>query len=325
MSHSLLGTAAALLIGCSGSPTTAGLEEPLRVASAQFISGSLPGTPPLTAQEVRDGVLATTPRVTSFSFSAGGLRPGSANNALRGRASADAAAVAIGFLDAGSGYWVLPVSGQDPSFPGEFSWSTSFDVGYGIAPGLHELRLAAIGLDGESGTQESLKLCINSPVPDNSNACLPTRSPPHTVVSLTWDTSVDLDLRVLTPSGKFVDAKHPTSALPDANGKIDPSAPGTALLQRDGGLACSTSGGLREDLVFNQAPAAGRYQVFANLYDSCGANSVRFQLSFWSALAGDTPGTFTQQKSFELSGITLGVQASQGSTHGQFLTEFIAL
>ena len=305
---------------CSGESTRSGVDLGFRVQSAQFVDEKLPGLPPLTAQEIRDGVEPLSPNVTAFSINAS-LRPGTTNVNVQGRASNDTAAVALGLADGSAGHWIVPVGAPDPTTPGEFGWSASFDIGHSLAPGLHRLGMAAIGLNGESGTQASTQLCVDSLLPSNLNACVPTRRPPNTVISLEWDASVDLDLQVLTPSGKLVEAKHPTSAVKDAMGKLDTSAPNLGVLQMDGGAACTGRGRLREDLVFKERPEPGVYALYVNLYEPCAASSVRYELSIWSAVDGEAPATFRQEKTYSVSGIQLAQQANYGAARGQFLTQ----
>ena len=141
------------------------------------------------------------------------------------------------------------------------------------------------------------------------------------MVSLVWDAPVDLDLRVVTPSGKIVDPKHPSTA--DAvDGKVDPSAPGTGVIDTDALLNCVNTGHRRENLVWQQSPALGRYFVYANLYDACGQAAVRFTLSLNrpEPLAdGGARLTSTDERSGEL----LAMDANVGSALGLFVSEFL--
>ncbi|HET9958166.1 MAG TPA: hypothetical protein VFQ61_26905 [Polyangiaceae bacterium] len=315
-------TLASACLACGGEETLSGIDRPFRVRSAQFEAENIPGLPPLSVEELQAGVAPTPPNVTSFSLNAS-LVPGTPNVALQGRATTDVTAVALALPDAGPGYWVVPVGPPDPSFEGEYAWSANFDIGHSLAPGLHELVMAGIDGAGHSGTQATTRLCVASPIPDNLNACAPKRKPPETVISLSWDAPVDLDLQVLTPGGKWVDAKHPTDAALDSTGKIGNSSRVTGVLQEDGGAGCLGRGRLSEHLVFSERPPAGVYSLHANLYSACTQASVRFELSIWSAAEGEEPGTFRQKKTYSVVGIQLASQANQGTQRGQFLTELV--
>jgi len=315
-----------LTVGCASEPVTAGLTEPVRVRygltqNAQFRAGKLPGSPPLTSSEALSGVAPTAP---SSSLNVGGsvAHESDAGFALSGVTSGEAVAVGIRFLDLGTGYWVLPVAGQDPTTPGTYTWAATVDFGSDIPPGFHPLAAVAIDASGHGGTQAESDLCIASDIPDNLSACSPGVAPPATVVSLAWDAPVDLDLRVVTPSGKIVDPKHPSTA--DAvNGKVDPTAPGTGIIDTDAGLNCVDTGHRRENLVWQQTPALGRYFVYANLYDACGQPAVRFTLSLnrpEPALDGGAP---QLAAIYERSGELLAADANAGSALGLFVTEFL--
>jgi hypothetical protein len=312
--------------GCSSQPLTAGLGEPVRVRygltqNAQFRSGNLPGSPPLTSQEALSGVLPNAPSL-SLNVAGSVAREADAGFNVSGVTSGEAVAVGIRFLDLGSGYWVLPVAGRDPTKPGTYTWAATLDFGGDIPPGFHRLAAVAIDASGHGGSQTESALCIASDIPDNLSACSPGVAPPATVVSLAWDAPVDLDLRVLTPSGKIVDPKHPSTA--DAvNGKVDPSAPGTGLIDTDAERDCVDTGHRRENLVWQQSPALGRYFVYANLYDACGQPAVRFTLSLNRPEPAADGGAPQLAPTIERSGELLAADANAGAALGLFVTEFV--
>src|SRR4051812_4825970 len=224
----LLALGAASLFGCSSESLTAGITEPIRVSygngrNAQFLSGELPGTPPLTDEEVLSGVTPKAP-TASLNVSLGTVRQAETGFVASGATSTEAVAIGIRFLDMGSGYWVFPVTGLDPTKPGTYNWNATLDFGGNIEPGKHPLGVVAIDAAGHGGSQFATELCVMSDIPDNSSACSASAKPPFSVLSLNWDTPVDLDLRVITPQGKIVDPKHPSTAE-SVNGKFDPTAP----------------------------------------------------------------------------------------------------
>jgi hypothetical protein len=318
-----LALAATALLACSEETLTPGLDQPLRVDGGQFRDGKLPGLAPLTRDEIAEGVVPTTPHVTSIDITGLSIVAGEGEKTIRGRVTTDASALALRFADAGDGYWIVPVSGPDPINNGEYTFSLLANVSAETKPGYHSLLFAAVADGGRSGTQTSSRLCVGSPVPDNLNACEPTREPPSLVVSLAWDRDVDLDLQMLAPNGKLVDAKHPTTDPSSEDHDPDPEAEGVGVLDRDSNAGCQIDSLRRENLVFAERPLPGRYRVYASLFQACGEASVRFTVSIHSQVPGPTADTFGQAVVAEKSGILLASQADGGSKVGLYVTEFV--
>lgn len=310
----LVASLALSLFACSGEHAETGLGEPLRLRAATFEAGDLPGSS------------AMFPRVTSFETASTVVRPGQTEKGLLGRASPDAVAIAIRFVDLGSGYWVFPVDGPDPQNNGELIWQTVADFGVDVAPGLHTLRVVAIDGAGAAGPARDLAVCVTPPVPDNLNACDPKTKPPAAVLSLSWDTAVDLDLVIVAPDGRIVDAKHPRTVAPPPPGPstgVDAGAVASAgVFDRDSNGGCVIDGVQREDLVFQTRPAPGSYLVYASLFDACGKSSVHFRFSLFEA----TPATADPKlqelvESVTKQGALLPIEASGGARLGTFVTE----
>jgi hypothetical protein len=224
---------------CAGADATDGIAEPIRVWNpgpplelAQFVRGELPG---------KRGEEEIEPRVTTGT-SVGGPRThvGATGYRVRGTATDDVASIAMKLEKAGSGYWVIPAGGPDEN--GELQWQVNLDLGASAPPGMQNLLFAALDSGGESGSQYTVDFCVQPPVPDNLNACNKTKEPPFLVISLGWDRPVDLDLRVVTPSGKIVDSKSPSTADEDESGKSDPTAEGVGIIDRDSNHGCQIDG-----------------------------------------------------------------------------------
>ncbi|MEO6602788.1 MAG: hypothetical protein ABIQ16_23090, partial [Polyangiaceae bacterium] len=250
------------LFGCSSETVNGGVNEPVQVRygsgrNAQFLSGDMPGSKPLADEQILSGVKPQLPS-SSLEVSAGVIEQADTGFKANGTTSNEAVAIGLRFLDLGSGYWVFPVPSQDPNIPGSFSWNATVDFGAGIPAGLHPLGVVAIDANGHGGSQFATKLCVTSDIPDNLSACSASAKPPFTVLSLAWDSPVDLDLRVITPQGKVVDPKHPSTALA-VNGKVDPTASGTGIFDTDAGRNCVVSGHRRENLVWQEPPQVGTY------------------------------------------------------------------
>jgi hypothetical protein len=306
------------LFACSGEPSETGLGEPLRLRNAAFKRGDLPGGAPVATG-------GAPPLVTSFETASTVVHPGQTEKGLLGRASPEAVAVAVRFADVGSGYWVLPVEGPDPQNNGELGWQAVADFGVDVAPGIHALRVVAIDGNGHAGTQRELSVCITPSVPDNLNACDPKLVPPAAVLSLSWDTPVDLDLVVVTPDGRIVDAKHPRTSAPPPPGPStggDAGAPANVgTFDRDSNGGCAIDGQQRENLVFQARPAPGSYLVYASLFDACGRAPVHFRFSLYEPEATADPKVQRLVESITKKGVLLGIEASGGSRLGTFVTE----
>jgi hypothetical protein len=317
-----IGAALLVNVACSGEATTEGFEQPLRVEGAQFRDGALPGLPPLTADDVIAGTPPTRPNVSSISFSGGVVKQGEPGRKISGLASGDSTAVGVRWENFGTGYWLIPTLNRDGVNPDDVEWRVSASFGHDLEPGLHRLLFAAFDAKGRSGTQGALRLCVLPEIPDNGNACDPTVSPPELVVSLGWDAPVDLDLRVITPSGKVVDSKHASTAIEDENGDYDPTADGTGVFDADGYAHCHSDGRRRENLVFQTTPPPGTYLVYANLFDACGEAAVHFNASLHVPAPAGEPDTFVSKQTFIQPGELQAVHANGGTKLGLFLTSF---
>jgi hypothetical protein len=314
---------------CSDEVLTPGATEPIRVydaelkEAARFKAGKLPGKRPLTDAEVAEGVKPAMPNITSLIKQNGLTFAGATGKDFTGRASPTAATVAIGFEGAGSGYWLVPVGAPDPQNNGEFAFHVTVDFGSQVPTGTQHLRFVALDDEGRAGTQSDEELCISRAVPDNLNACRPNIAPPALVLSLAWDRPVDLDLQLVTPDGKLVDPKHPSTARSEGDGGIPTPLPAdVGVLDRDSNGGCFIDGHQLENLVFQEKPPKGHYLVYANLFDSCGEPAVRFSLSFHASQAGRKPDTFQVVETYRTSGELLRIHENGGHGKGLYVTEF---
>lgn len=306
---------------CTGRSITEGLTEPLAVQNAQFVEGELPGLRPLSIEEIVAEVPAQKPSPTSASTEVLAINTNSAGIPFSGLVSDDALSVAVTLKDESSGYWVFPAGAPDPTRTGFLNYSFVADFHESLPPGRHELLVAAVDAKGKSGNQASAILCVNSPVPDYGNACSPEIAPPDLVVSLSWDSPADLDLVVVTPTGKVVEPKNPTTAEPNERGQIDPTAPGVGNLQFDSNNDC-VPGAQRENLVFRTLPRGGKYLIYANLNRACDERDVRYEVSFHSRVAGKTEGTYSVKSVVRGVGTLIAAQANAGTRLGTYVTDF---
>jgi hypothetical protein len=285
--------ASVLLAGCYGERSPEAVDEPLRASPAEFRAGALPEGP--------DGPTVTLVETANLI-----LFPGQVGKSILGRATPNAASVALRFADIGTGHWVTVIDAPDPLADGERTWGVAVEVARDAPPGNHTLEFVAIDARGRAGAKRTLPVCIASPIPDKLATCDPNATPPSAVVSLAWDTNVDLDLRLVTPDGKIIDGKSPTGS----GGRID----------RDSNAACVIDGARRESIVFDVPPVAGTYLVYANLFDACEQQSVRFEVGLHLPQDGPDGGKRLAQV-LSRKGQLLAQDANGGAQLGLYLTD----
>lgn len=311
--------ASLLLLGCGEEKSLSGLGEPVRVRTGVFREGELPGTPP------SDAGAPAMPTITSLETASGLVAPGQGAKAYLGRASTTAYSVGVRLAGLGTGWWMVPVGGADPSFGNELTWQFTADFGGDLPPGLHALRFVAIDGAGRGGAQRDVRVCVLPAVPDNLHACDPTIAPPDTVVSLAWDVDADLDLVVVTPEGDVVDGRRPTTAAPGDGGVVPPAAlndPSTGVLDRNSNGGCHVDRIRRENVVWQGPPRPGVYRVYVNLFDACRQPAVRYRVTVTRRRApeGDA-GAGEQFETVRRDGVLGALAANGGARLGTFVTE----
>jgi hypothetical protein len=295
------GLATGFVAACGGQPAPSGLGEPIQVVGGQFIAGSLPAP-------------AGGPSVTAVSFNSQLVIPGAAGKGVSGRAQDSASAVGVRFADLGTGYWVVPVAEPEPQFPGEinFRFSANFDID--DPAGFHSLEFVAVDAAGHAGAPSIGSLCVEGRIPDNLHGCVPAMAPPAAVITLRWDTNFDVDLHVLTPSGVDVSPKSPLVTPLDGSAPPSPSDP---RMDRDSLGGCVPDGLRQEDLVFQNPPPPGGYELRADPFASCGQSSARFELTVYRVV-GTCPNC-TQAATFDRAGELLASQTTGGASPGLFI------
>jgi hypothetical protein len=230
---------------------------------------------------------------------------------VSGRASSEAYAIAFALDDRGSGYWTRKVGTEDPSFPGELAFDALLQVGTDIAPGLTTLSVRAIDGAGRPGPAEELSLCILPEIPDHGNACDPKVEPPRAVVSLAWDSDADLDLTLVSPSGKIYNRSR--RGVADSAGKL------LASFDRDGSAGCLQDGKRRESFVVESVPERGAWKVYASLFDACGAASARYELDVYEREETGTE-SYALTRQSRTHGVLLRSQADGGGKPPFYIT-----
>jgi hypothetical protein len=287
------------LVACTGVTDERHLEQALVVENAVFHEGSLTSS---------DAAEAT---VTSLSFSLGSVTAGAHDVPVSGRASSDAYAIAFALDDRGSGYWTRKVGTEDPSFPGELAFDALLQIGTNITPGLTTLSVRAIDGNGRPGPAEELSLCVLPDIPDHGNACDPKVEPPRAVVSLAWDSDADLDLTVVSPSGKVYNRSR--RGVANNAGKV------LASFDRDSSAGCQQDGKRRESFVVESVPERGPWKVYAGLFDACGAASARYELDLYEREETEE-GRYALTRKSRTHGVLLRSQADGGGKPPFYIT-----
>jgi hypothetical protein len=316
-----------LFLGCNGSDSQQiGVSEPYRVAGAQFVRGELPGSPPPDGGPSSEPSVATQsapPRITAIMMTTSRVVQGQGAKKITGNASSNTDSVAIRLADVGTGYWVIPITGlPDIANNNQVSWDAPSDFDSSLEPGLHELLAVALDKKGVAGEQFSLSICVDTRVPDNLNICSPTQLPPRAVISLTWDTNVDLDLQVLSTDGRLIDSKHPTSASADEAIALEDQG----RIDRDSNANCAIDGLRSEDLVWRNTMPEGRYGIYVNMFDACKQPSTRFRIEVYTAEPTDKNHPDAGEKLklwYARGGELLDISANGGAARGLFVSEFV--
>lgn len=300
-----------LLVACETSePFDSGAGEPIRVQDGTFVKGALP------VDET-----AETPFVVYASGVGGLVIAGQGAIAYNGLASKDAFSVGVAFPTVGTGYWTVPVDGPDVTQDDQLLFDLVLDFTPEVPFGIQTLDFVAFDDESKPGPPYHAELCILPEVAGgNFAACDPETTPQNAIVSLSWDTDVDLDLVVIAPNGKLVTGKHPTTAVatltvPDE--ALDDPATGT--LSRDSNADCRIDGINRESLVFPGEPAAGPYELWVRLHQSCGHAYVNWKLELLRRVdAAD--GTHPVETTEIAVGELLATQVSRDGALGTWVT-----
>lgn len=137
------------------------------------------------------------------------------------------------------------------------SFSASFPLG------AFDLVVQAVDAEGRVGPPAVLNLTATArPLPEG-----------ELVIALAWREFVDLDLRVVDPSGVEIWANNINSYTPPAPGTRPDASDAWqrgGILDFDSNQQCRIDGRNAENVVWTQAPPAGAYQVRLDTFSLCG-------------------------------------------------------
>ena len=203
--------ALASLAGCTGEVQPLGLGEPIRVRGATLRRSALPGVadategPRVTAIETFGGV-----------WQQGQLGIGPSRGACPTTPSRWASRSPGSAAGGGSSRSARPIPPTPASGDGRRSQTSAA----AFRRALHRMRVVAIDEAGAGGAwSESSSASSTRGCPTRSTRAMPVFAPPDAVIVVEWDEHVDLDLVVVTPEGKTVDERHPTTLLDPPDGE----------------------------------------------------------------------------------------------------------
>jgi hypothetical protein len=243
------------LSACGSESASSGLAEPIRISNGQFFAGSFP-----------DGHKGG-PEVSQVGIRSTDFFAGAVGKPMAGDVDSRGQSVAIGLQGLGTGYWVVPVGAPDTLTPGLYTWSANADFSTDIPAGIQTVLFASADANGSFGPQATSKISIKSLLPTG-----------HVVASLTWGVDADLDLHLVSPSGKEVYPKHPNTIGSDSTGS---PKPGSGLLDRDSLAGCIPDGVRTENVVWADAPEAGLYSVRVDLFSACSKPAATFKFNLF--------------------------------------------
>ena len=261
-------------ISCDGIDNDLGLDTELQVYSAQFYREPMPsenGGPGVRAANI-------APRVRAGSV-------GRCNGSLE----AAATGVAIA-LEGDTGYWVMPAGLPDVTSPGFPTFSADIAFASKIKGGQRSFQVRAVDGNGRFGPA----LVKPFTVVDAK------KLEGILVVSLSWDSSSDLDLHVVDPAGVEIWKRNISSYVPPAPGTAPPQPAGAT---REGGTLdfashamCVRDGLRRENVVWELPPPKGRYVVRVDTFSLCGQPNAywRVETTYEGRSLGSAAGVATE-------------------------------
>jgi len=206
------------------------------------------------------------PRITLADFRRATVFAGEAGLRISGRAESAAFALNLA-LEGERGYWIVPTGVEDPSVPGELSWSAELDFGRALSPARRRLLIQAADARGRAGPVRRVNFEVAAAGAEG-----------ELVVELVWDAQADVDLIVTDPEGSTISPRNIDSQPGAQDPEPDASASG-GRMDVDSNANCLIDGRRREAVVWAREPPAGRYTVRVDLAAPCDQSRVSYRLS----------------------------------------------
>jgi len=223
--------AAAILIAlaaCDGATNDPGYTAALQIAGAQFREGPFPAA---------TGGPATQNVVSSHAT----VAIGAIRERMHAVMAPDARAAIAGIAGT-DGAWILVAGPPDIDTPGQPTATATFGLATDVAPGPFTLLLSATDGDGRIGEPASVELVADAAPPPDGDL----------VVGLVWDSTADLDLHVVDPTGNEAWSAKPNTMPPPKPGTaVDPDAYLTyGILDHDGNAGCHLDSSPSEHVIW---------------------------------------------------------------------------
>ena len=215
------------LLGCQAATNELGYGNALVIVNAQFRPGAFPA--------------ATGGPDTVQLAGAGSTTIGTLRTRLHAVLGPDARGAIIG-LAGTEGTWIITADPPDAETPGQPSASATYGFDPSVVPGPQTIALAATDATGRIGAPASLEVVAGAaPVPEGD-----------LVVGLAWESTADLDLHVVDPTGGEAWSDHPSTTPTAQPGMpIDPAAYlAGGILDHDGNASCHLDNPANEHVIW---------------------------------------------------------------------------
>jgi hypothetical protein len=257
-----LGTILAALVamaGCSAGPVDdPGLDLLFRVGKAQFYRGPLPAE-------------SGGPNMQQLN-AATRVRAGQNDGSVAGLVDKETTGILLA-LDGDAGYWVVQPGGSDPLSNFDLTFNAPIQFSALIPNGTYTMVGRAVDLQGRVGPPITLSVRV-------ADAGMPT-IPATLLVSLRWDTEVDLDLHLTTPDGTEIFSQKVNSYTPQTGDDPNAYLEG-GQLDADSNATCVIDGRRVENVYWTQPPPSGHYIARVETYSLCSDFMAVWQLAVTS-------------------------------------------
>jgi hypothetical protein len=247
---------ALLLFAACGQPIAEpGTDARIVVHSATFYRGAPPAT-------------GSGPAITAAAFVRSQVAAGSAAG-LSGTVPVGTGSLLVGAKD-DVGYWVVSPDVVDPLLPDQLDFAAKVVLSAFVTDPI-DIELRAVTVEGAVGPVTTLTLSPEAlPVPMGK-----------VVVSLSWDTQADLDLRVVDPNGVEVWSKKINSYTPPPppnRGQPDDYLNG-GILDFDSNAGCVIDGRRQENIVWQKTAPPGVYLIRVDTFSLCSQPAARWHVT----------------------------------------------
>jgi hypothetical protein len=217
-----------LLAACGGITNEPGYGSALAIPGAQFRPGAFPAA---------TGGPATQSLVTAHAT----IAIGHVHERLHAILDGTATAAIVGIAGA-DGAWIVTAGPPDVDTPGAATATAMFGLDPATEPGPFTLELAATDADGRIGEPAETALVADAAPPPDGDL----------VVGLVWDSTADLDLHVVDPTGAEAWSGDPnTWKAPPPGMPADPNAYlSGGWLDRDANASCHLDGAPAEHVIW---------------------------------------------------------------------------